>query len=170
MLNFRGPGWEQLRADYAKLRVHSRRRRICHNQHHICNTPSDRAEVSWRYGDWTFCISKWDHTPSDFHSASLQLMSRAKSLPPKAGLLNLLPSFILMDIWTGDLKRSPKSFPCYTIGKDGSNGRSKLSCNWVAMCAMLSNFSCHIFQRNVYLERRTHDTEYNHKTRILLNA
>ena len=28
-------------------------------------------------------------------------------LPPKAGLLNLLPSFIIMDIWTGDLKHEP---------------------------------------------------------------
>ena len=89
MLNFRGPGWEQLRADYAKLRVHSRRRRICHNQHHICNTPSDRAEVSWRYGrlnfpDILFCIFKCDRKPSDFHSASLQLVSSSKSFTPKS--------------------------------------------------------------------------------------
>ena len=162
MLNFRGPGWEQLRADYAKLRVHSRRRRICHNQYHICNTPSDRAEVSWRHGrlnfpDILFCILNVIASCQIFIQPRFNWCLEPNRLPPKAGLLNLPPSFILMDIWTGDLKHepSPKSFPCCTIGKDGSNGRSKLSCNWVAMCAMLSNFSCHIFQRNVYLERST---------------
>ena len=68
MLDFRGPGYEHLRADNTKLRVHLRKRRICNNQHHICNNPSNRGRKSHReHGNWSSSSSSIQGLVTDCH-------------------------------------------------------------------------------------------------------
>ena len=95
------PSWEYIRGGDAFVTINIT----------FVTLHQDRAEVSWRYGRLNFSVFLNVITRRQiFTQPCFNWCLEPNRLPPKAGLLNLLPSFILMDIWTGDLKHEPE-FP-----------------------------------------------------------